>query len=53
MTYEVFKSAVQKQLQFWTGRLRDDDVVEVNCREAFALGMRIHRTAHAIAFGDR
>lgn len=52
MSYEQFKAAVQNQLRLWFGRVRDDAVVEVNCREAFALGMRVSNTAHAIAFGD-
>jgi hypothetical protein len=51
VTYDEFKLAVQARMRFWFGRTRDDDVVEVNCREAYALGMRVDQTAHDIAFG--
>ena len=53
MTYEAFKAAVQAKMRFWSGCIRNDETVEVNCREAYALGMRVYQTAHAIAFGDR
>lgn len=51
MSYEDFRKAVQEQLHFWFGRIRSDALFEVNCREAYALGMRVNRTAHDIAFG--
>jgi hypothetical protein len=52
MSYEQYKAAVQDKLRFWFGRTRDDDVLEVNCREAYAMGMRVDRTAHDIAFNQ-
>lgn len=52
MTYAEFKATVQARMCFWFGRLRDDVVVEVNCREAYALGMRVDQTAHDIAFNE-
>lgn len=52
MSYDQFKRAVQGQIRFWTGSVRDDDVVEANCREAYGLGMRVEQTARDIQFNE-